>query len=276
MDESEELTEDRLLNYLALIAKASPPPWTWEDDPPTLYSGREDNYHGLNLLGRLAPDTNGKANLDFTCAAREGWPATIQALRKLRSRLPNHAGQGEGQAEAWSAVWKALGEAGLLARFSSAATGMERAVEYIQHLKSEADDAKAKLDRLYAFTASALRLEPGEARPHVEVTLEWISRAKTAEEKLGSLYSCPGCNVVYDRERGGGCSCMMDRARLVGAAAKDQNKRLREALLPFAKYVETLDDKYGDGLSVSYYGTSPTVGDCRKAKEVLKEHDDGQ
>lgn len=75
------LTEDRdLQDDLALAEAATSGPWTWEDDPPTLYAGRRggiDGRAGLNLLGRLSPDGNTPANLDFIAAAREGWPHAI-------------------------------------------------------------------------------------------------------------------------------------------------------------------------------------------------------
>lgn len=62
-----------------LSAKATGGEWSWEDGPPTLYAGRGSfgaiaNFpipvpaHGLNLLGRLEPDSNGPANLDLIAA----------------------------------------------------------------------------------------------------------------------------------------------------------------------------------------------------------------
>ena len=57
------------------------------------------------------------------------------------------------------------------------------------------------------------------------------------------------------------------------AALEEENKRLREALKPFANYAETLDaNKHSDDLHIGYYyRTSPTVGDCRKARAALSE-----
>ena len=75
---------------LRICEQATPGPWTWEDDSclspgmVTVYAGRMGNdgspwtpTHGLNLFGRLHPDASGKANLDFICQAREGWPVAI-------------------------------------------------------------------------------------------------------------------------------------------------------------------------------------------------------
>jgi hypothetical protein len=55
------------------------------------------------------------------------------------------------------------------------------------------------------------------------------------------------------------------------ASLEEENKRMREALKPFARYAETLDaNKHSDDLHIGYYyRTSPTVGDCRKARASL-------
>ena len=86
------------INELKAKAKlATPGIWTWEDDPPTLYAGRTSgsmkNFlkygsfgtHGLNLLGRLDLDWNGKNNLDFIAATG---PEVIVALLAEIERLP--------------------------------------------------------------------------------------------------------------------------------------------------------------------------------------------
>lgn len=67
---------------LAVCAAATPGPWTWEDGPATVYSGRTDGYHGLNLLGRLDPDWNGYNNLDFIAMARAALPHWIERAEK--------------------------------------------------------------------------------------------------------------------------------------------------------------------------------------------------
>lgn len=63
--------------------------WSWEGtigdykfDRPTLYSDRNAMIngwpvHGLNLLGRLEPDSNGKANLDGICTLRNETKALL-------------------------------------------------------------------------------------------------------------------------------------------------------------------------------------------------------
>ena len=76
---------------VALAGKAAGGTWSWEGtlerpapgehwrDQPTIYAGRVDpiaefggmpmHGHGLNLFGRLDPDSNGRVNLDLTVAA---------------------------------------------------------------------------------------------------------------------------------------------------------------------------------------------------------------
>jgi hypothetical protein len=61
----------------ALANNATGGDWSWEDGPATIYAGRTNETHGLNLLGRLYPDWNGKHNLDYICAAS---PKNISAL----------------------------------------------------------------------------------------------------------------------------------------------------------------------------------------------------
>ena len=62
--------------------------WTWEDDPATVYAGRGDYMHGLNLFGRLELDWNGPANMEFVCHARADVPALIAEVRRLRAAAP--------------------------------------------------------------------------------------------------------------------------------------------------------------------------------------------
>jgi hypothetical protein len=69
--------------------------WTFEKDPAfganpathTLYAGRGEMQHGLNLLGRLDVDANGENNLAFICAAREILPQALDHIKALESRL---------------------------------------------------------------------------------------------------------------------------------------------------------------------------------------------
>jgi len=65
---------------------ATPGFWSWEDSPPTLYSNRNYNMHGMNLLGRLDLDWNGKNNLDFIAATG---PEIINALLDKIEELEN-------------------------------------------------------------------------------------------------------------------------------------------------------------------------------------------
>lgn len=76
-----EITSELIDELRAKTKLATPGIWSWEDDPPTLYSGRTSNgffaTHGMNLLGRLDLDWNGKNNLDFIAATG---PVVINAL----------------------------------------------------------------------------------------------------------------------------------------------------------------------------------------------------
>lgn len=63
--------------------RATPGPWTWEDSPPTLYAGRTPTLHGLNLLGRLEIDWNGKNNMDFIASSRTTLPVLARAVLEL-------------------------------------------------------------------------------------------------------------------------------------------------------------------------------------------------
>jgi hypothetical protein len=78
---------------LALCEAATPGPWAWEDDPATLYSGRDGWSHGLNLLGRMQPDMNGNANLDFIAAARDALPHWIARALAAEARVAELEGR---------------------------------------------------------------------------------------------------------------------------------------------------------------------------------------
>lgn len=77
--------------------------WSWEDGPPTLYAGRVDQIgeiggypmfgHGLNLLGRLEPDSNGKAVLDLIVAAVNALPSLLDALDALHAKIAELEGE---------------------------------------------------------------------------------------------------------------------------------------------------------------------------------------
>jgi len=91
-----EITTELLTDLREKSKLATGGTWTWEDDPPTLYAGRgqyadhnlgcEIGFHGLNLLGRLEPDWNGKNNLNFITAAS---PDVILALLDYIDKLAN-------------------------------------------------------------------------------------------------------------------------------------------------------------------------------------------
>jgi len=70
------------VDYLqSLLSKATPGLWTWEDDPPTVYAGRDGDHHGWNLLGRLDVDVNGANNLNLLCAAVNALPTLLEEAR---------------------------------------------------------------------------------------------------------------------------------------------------------------------------------------------------
>ncbi len=71
----------------ALVDNSTFGQWTWEPDPPTVYAGRSFNRHGLNLFGRLDPDSNTPANLDFICAIRNAAPELIRRLEQLEKAI---------------------------------------------------------------------------------------------------------------------------------------------------------------------------------------------
>lgn len=74
---------DQITRLRKLLEEATPGPWTWEDDPPTVYAGRGVG-HGWNLFGRLEVDTNGPANLDLLCAATNALSALLDVAERCR------------------------------------------------------------------------------------------------------------------------------------------------------------------------------------------------
>lgn len=68
---------DPIAELRRLLEKATPGPWSWEGDPPTLYAGRDGMHHGANLLGRLEPDADTPANLNLIVAVRDALPALL-------------------------------------------------------------------------------------------------------------------------------------------------------------------------------------------------------
>jgi hypothetical protein len=84
-----EVTTELIDELRAKTKLATQGQWSWEDSPPTLYAGRLkfepeefskygfSGTHGMNLLGRLDLDWNGKNNLDFIASTG---PEIITAL----------------------------------------------------------------------------------------------------------------------------------------------------------------------------------------------------
>lgn len=52
--------------------------WSWEDNPPTLYIGRDNEHHGFNILGRLEPDWNGENTLNLIVEAINALPELLK------------------------------------------------------------------------------------------------------------------------------------------------------------------------------------------------------
>lgn len=89
------LTNERLAELERLERGRTQGEWSWEDGPATLYAGRGEG-HGLNLLGRMEPDSNGKANLDFVCAFANDARALLAELRRL-TEMVNHMARNYGE-----------------------------------------------------------------------------------------------------------------------------------------------------------------------------------
>jgi len=80
---------ERAKKHLSAITSGE---WSWEDDgneqtygqcrKATLYAG-DRQWHGLNLLGRLEPDSNGRNNLDFIAAS----PVLVRELADALTTL---------------------------------------------------------------------------------------------------------------------------------------------------------------------------------------------
>lgn len=81
-----DLTPERRAAIAARCAKATGGEWTWEDGPATIYAGRTNDQHGMNLFGRLDIDWNGPANLDFVCHARADLPDLLAAIEAAEAR----------------------------------------------------------------------------------------------------------------------------------------------------------------------------------------------
>lgn len=82
------------LRYLvALLDNAESADWSVECEPAhfnsaapmfTVYSGRSQNRHGLNLFGRLTDcDSFGEQNLKLACAAVNALPGLIERIARL-------------------------------------------------------------------------------------------------------------------------------------------------------------------------------------------------
>lgn len=97
-----EMTEtpiNTLDELRTLHASATAGIWSWEENPPTLYAGREGDFgeiagfpvqrHGLNLLGRLDPDRNTPANLDWIAASKNSFSALAARIEKLEAEILN-------------------------------------------------------------------------------------------------------------------------------------------------------------------------------------------
>jgi len=109
-------------------SKATGGEWTWEGvigdpyDLPTLYADRTDEQHGLNLLGRLDPDHNGKANLNHIALAN---PANVTRLLDALDRADALAVAANELRDAADLIAKRLDRADALLRDLIAAVDAE-------------------------------------------------------------------------------------------------------------------------------------------------------
>lgn len=89
------MTPENFRKAKELCNKATGGVWTWEPDTVfgsdvtmyTVYAGRDNQHHGLNLFGRLYPDANGFNNLEFICKARELLPEALAKIEVLEREL---------------------------------------------------------------------------------------------------------------------------------------------------------------------------------------------
>lgn len=89
------MTPEKFRKAKELCSKATGGVWTWEADTVfgsdvtmyTVYAGRNDQCHGLNLFGRIYPDANGYSNLEFICQARELLPEALLKIEALEAEL---------------------------------------------------------------------------------------------------------------------------------------------------------------------------------------------
>lgn len=93
----------------------TPGDWTWEEEPEkqqaTLYAGRDMMHHGLNLLGRMAPDWNGVANLDFITHAPRDIDALLAYVTTLMAAIQKHQAATLGHSSCWEndvELWQTL------------------------------------------------------------------------------------------------------------------------------------------------------------------------
>lgn len=169
------MSDEELDRLEALADAATPGVWSWERDEwmdlgdaapsvtHTLYVGRAEGAHGLNLFGRLSLGEQGEADLDFVVAARCAVPELIEEVRQLREWLGRFASDSDqyqaGAQAALAAVtaWIRSGSRGGVAGAERAVVGACGSTESLAQLRRY---RKALFDML-ADTA-----EGGPTTPH--------------------------------------------------------------------------------------------------------------
>lgn len=101
------MTPENFRKAKELCNRATGGVWTWEADTQfgtditecTVYAGRDQHHHGLNLFGRIYPDANGYSNLEFVCKARQLLPEALAKIEALESELSEFKNQFEKSAQ---------------------------------------------------------------------------------------------------------------------------------------------------------------------------------
>lgn len=80
------VTDDPVIAALDRLSRVAPAPWSIERHGPgmTLYSGRDDHRHGLNLVSLIEFDWNGKNLITFLEKAPEDVHALATEVLLLR------------------------------------------------------------------------------------------------------------------------------------------------------------------------------------------------
>lgn len=162
------MTDDEITKARTLIAAASPGPWTFESPQPPagaveIYRPMRDE-DDMNLVADWVPESDAA----FICAAREGWPAALDALEKARFELRDWREYGsdvENERDASHADAKALRTAcrNLQDDLDATRTVLAEATTDLAIARAQRDTALLESDGLRA-ECDALRIDLEDAR----------------------------------------------------------------------------------------------------------------